>query len=936
MVNPEIAKKAASAGSKPATKIAKNKNANLSRREQAGKALRNIDNYQTSSRSENSETDDELNYTGSDETSNATAQGGKKKKSKLNAKNLAKASPIIIFLGIILLIGALIVGVASLAPGAINANILTLSDDPQNSAVKAAAETISAAMLENGSLPSTFAQRLTDAGLEVGYFDKDGTFVAGLRPNPENSIALSSFEETSKPTDHSLVIRYGDDIITSKTFSSYIESNLGAYAAFAEATYGRAMNNFDETAQSFYSSIKSSRNIFANYTVTGNSATDMESFREAMTKHFENGTNTTAGMYDESDGTSSNSDKNPGYNTAVIAYLEELAKISAESGEQCPDNSNEECIESAAQFATLVNNAVNANETYQSMQFFLLIEEAISKMMAGESSSTPVNAVMNMLMSQTTDINGNTGSAMQSPALSAVMTKNYSSNLASESSAYSLDRVLQIASDQLIAIYGNHNLAATGSVSSSVLNALDDSAVSQRADQKTFIESYSYVVLAGAKDELTKTTSRIIAAITPSISQSILFNNAGETLSGIAAGEFFVKGASAFGNHMAQFTQGGTTGDATTISAYNNYSAHLAALDAAVDRQNRSPFDITSQNTFLGSIASNFSSYLLSSSSFSSTLTSLATLTNNSLISIVPGASAAGSTASYYTTYGSCPPLESIGVKGDVYCNPIIIFDIDALSTLINSNDFKNWLSGQLEPDGEYASTTKGMISSYKIKDGSTLSKFLSYNNGRSSTVGVQDASICNAIADTERSWIEKFFDWLGKLFSSSASENYASRAGCGGRGEVTGAAFANTTSNSDWSTYQYAQAYSCYVRFLDQIEYFSSDNTNTASLSQYFVPGTGKNVVNEYLADLTKSYENETDSEYLARISGITVSEADAVLGFFAYNSYLASIDYENRFAFSVETKPSEKIFVEPLKNTLDSLPTTLAFGRREEYHIS
>lgn len=924
MVNPALAKKAASSsGSKPTSSIAKNKNTDFRRNLQKD-AKSNLNNLERSQTSDDGDEEDENNesfYSGSKNNNSSSfsskGQNGKKK-SKLNAKNLAKFAPLLLPLLLIGGVFALIGGVGSLLPGALNAKLgIEIGDDVDYNAEAAALSTTVAVALETGSLPSPFVDRLANVGLEVGFLDKNNNFIAGLRPTSANSIALASSSTDTSSTNSSLVIKFKDQIITSATFADYLNTDVDFYSAFGDATYGHAAGCFDESAQNFYESINNSRNVFADYTVSGNNATDTESFREILSNYFKDKVNTETGSCEGSHGNCSNRGNNAQVQTNIEAYLNTVQ-------EQAKDS---EDTVTAANLAVLVNNAINANETYQSMQYFLLIQESISKMMAGESSSSPVNAAMTLLNTSAPDENGTPKSAMQSPALSAVMTNSYS-GLATDSSKYSLDRVLNTASDTIAALYGNH-VASTTPVSSSINTALDNSSVSQTtSDRSSFVKNYSYVVVSSAADTVNTVTSGVIAAITPSISQSILFKNASD-LSGIDAGEFLVKGAAAFGTKKAQFASGNTIGSAATIAKNIDHSNHLSELAAAADRKKYSPFDISNEHTFLGSIFANLSSSLLTSSTFSDLTSSFSSLTSKSLLSSLPGASATGDIQTYYNTFGNCPTLDRIGVKGDVYCNPITVTDLDTLKTALNSSDFTSWLSEQLELDED---------GKYVVKQNSELAKYLEYNNGRSSTFGTQDANIYKSLHESD-GWLKKLWDkiigLLKSLFSNDASDN-ESHYDESKKGYATGEIFAISSENSDWDTYKYAQAYIAYSRVLNQIDYFSTANTNTTSIAAYFTPGTGNNITGTYLANLVDSYRDETDSEYLARISGITETEASSVLGFFAYNSYLASIDYENRLAFGIKEKPSERIVIEKQREIKESTTFAIDLEKRKEYLIA
>lgn len=858
--------------------------------------------------------------------SQSSKAAGKPGKKKLSLKSLSKSAPLLLLGGILIGAFALFGGTSSLLPAHIDENTQE-AYDIQHYASQAALKTITKGMLTTGSIPSGFAKRLSDSGIEVGFLDNNGTFIAGLHPNPDTSVNLANSSDSKKIIDNSLVLKFKDMILNADDFAESVTIDPELYSAFSDATYGRAINHFDSAADSFYANIKNSRNVFRDYTVTSDNETDMQNFRDTLISVFQNTNDSTVSFLSEIE-------KETGNTYAArkqkVTNAEEDALKTFFN--QVGDASKDEVA--IANIASLANEVINANETYQSMQYYLTLEETISKMKAGESGSTPINSAMNFFTTSTTSEIQNTdgttsevtGSPVQSPGLSSVLAKSYSSNLASETSKYSLDRIINYGGDEIATLYSkNSKIAANTAVAVSnaantVNIALDNTSVTVSTAASTLLQDLSYVVTSKGADTTKEAVQKFVAAITPSISKSILFENAGEKLSGIPAGEFFAKGGATLGNHIATFAAGGTIGDAESIASFSTYSDKILALEAEADRLNHSPFDITNKNTFLGSIVSDFSNLVLTSNTFSSIFSSLSSLANASLLSILPKTFAATTEDnSFRTVYGNCPALEKIGAKGDIYCNPIITFDVHTINNALSSTDFENFLEKNaisLNINPENSVNLTKTVTAERPSDQQTWDNFIKYNQGRQSTFGTQDANIYKEVevSTTIIQNIQDIIAGIEQKIEHIFNEGEVAITGHEYESEIlaTGSAFLNSGSNDFWlGGYAYCQAYVVYSRALEQMEYFSEDNTNEAALSKYFTPGTGQFPVSTYLANLVESYKNETDSEYVSRIAGITEEDAKLALGYISYASYLASIDYDSKYYPYESANYISKIFI-------------------------
>ena len=166
-----------------------------------------------------------------------------------------------------------------------------------------------------------------------------------------------------------------------------------------------------------------------------------------------------------------------------------------------------------------------------------------------------------------------------------------------------------------------------------------------------------------------------LSFLVPAVAKA-LFTNIFEDATGIPAGELLARGAFAANTRIGRTGSAQTPSSEEAIIAYNKLNNEVIAMDAEVDRYNRSPFDITSKNTFLGSIAYKFGT--TSSTKLTGKIKNLMRTTSSSIANLTGNAFADGE-KTYIMTFGECPLLESIGARGDMYCNPITTTDMSTL-----------------------------------------------------------------------------------------------------------------------------------------------------------------------------------------------------------------------------------------------------------------
>jgi hypothetical protein len=450
----------------------------------------------------------------------------------------------------------------------------------------------------------------------------------------------------------------------------------------------------------------------------------------------------------------------------------------------------------------------------RSALFYSLFMENISKMKAGEGNDSKINEAMSFLYdeAETEVVDVNTGeiiktkgTPLDSPSLYALLADEKVNP--EEVKNYSSDRILITMENQL-------DTTGEGTMEETI--ASTDNGV--RGSIGRFI-----------KDGIELASSALVDLVTPTVSSSLI-DNSFDTLKGVNAGEFLVEGAVNTGKLLAK-ASGATSGDSDAVVEYARLNNEVLAMDAKVDRMNRSPFDITSKNTFLGSIVYNFSISLhKAGGSIMAKSVSVFGSVGKSLGSITTGVYA-DSTNSYITTFGDCETIGSIGAVGSPQCSETVVFDTSTLDNPFSDPGFKEFIEANTTLSG----------GTRTINDGSTLANFIIYNNERVTPIGVIDGGILDSLSSgsSSVSFISNIVQMIKLLFGTSESDKRI----------ASGAAFVNSNDNDDWQTYKYAQRYVSLARATaslrkyadgstayDRIKYFEgSDNPVVAFTKKYY-----------------------------------------------------------------------------------------------------
>lgn len=668
-----------------------------------------------------------------------------------------------------------------------------------------------------GFVPDNFTTRVTeqtDMQHADGVASKIVVFAQALKDIlvPENTkIRLAQNEVLVEERDGEAVLNYHGRIITGNDFQEEVMSDAGLYDAFDKSTYSMAAYYYDNSANEVFKQIGTSRN---NYT-------DDTSFEEVMSRVMGEGSDinvNNVALYEWEDeetgelmqeyeevGETGNSEN------AAAEFIESVrSKNVAASREEATMNA-----------ADALNTADTIAKEQRSSLFFLTFVENISKMKAGDGNESKINEAMNYLFNETEssvvdvetgEIITSYGSMTESPSLYAILT---GERLKTDGlNNYSNERILKTVENQ-IGVGGASRETLEGTITSTNTKT--------RGSIGRFLDFWGE---EASGESLEKVSATI---------QSSLVDNSFDTIGGIRGGEMLVEGAVNVGKELAK-ASGATAGDASAVESYAKLTNTVLAMEAKVDRMNRSPFDITSRNTFLGSIFYDFAINIHRGGIFSNIAT-FAKVTSSAVASLSPSTLADDEKSLYLTNYGECEKIGNIGAVGSVGCSMIATFDTSTLEGIFEDAGFIAFMD---------ENTTLDSSGTRTINNNSKLADFIKYNAKRITPIGTTDGGILESLVNGSGFNIPFLSDILSMIKMSLEATEEDKRI-------ATGEAFVNSGSNADWDTYKYAQRYMSLARATEALRQYDGEATAYSNL-KYF-EGTENPVIaflreNNLLAD--------------------------------------------------------------------------------------
>ena len=388
--------------------------------------------------------------------------------------------------------------------------------------------------------------------------------------------------------------------------------------------------------------------------------------------------------------------------------------------------------------------------------------------------------------------------------------------------------------------------------------------------------TFKVVAKAAIKAAVSIAFYTMIPVIAKKVANSIIKDAATEWF-GEDLGNAIISGAGKYlGGNGTSGGQG--PGSKDKVLAYLKERDVVIADEARYQRAMRSPFDVNSQYTFLGSLMYSLMPLAYSGSGIMSAVRKMSSLTNSSIVALSPTASAIDKN-SMLNSEGKCALADNLGVVSDAFCNAYIITDTSTIysSPIAVADIVRRIGDNEIAAKNNYVGVSNDNFNKDgSIKENSNLAKYITYCGQRTSQYGVRDAAIAERISGGGGSLLN-YIPVLSNLSSiNSAIKDVENMQW------TTGQACVASDDNKIWEENKWYQRYAENERLLE--------NTN---------PGY-KSPVTAYLKDYYK--KNPVDNSFegqIARFSGMSKEKVEDTLALIGYYQFLAQYDASERYAF-------------------------------------
>lgn len=345
-----------------------------------------------------------------------------------------------------------------------------------------------------------------------------------------------------------------------------------------------------------------------------------------------------------------------------------------------------------------------------------------------------------------------------------------------------------------------------------------------------------------------------------------------------------------------KYTGGNGTSGGQSPGGEQEVMSYLGARDVVIaeegeyQRSIRSPFDIASRHTFLGSLAYSIIP-LAYSGGIMTNLADISSLVSSSAIAMLPTASAID-TNSALNSKGSCDLLGSTGAVGDAFCNPYIITDVSTMNTSpIAVNDIVHNIHGEdvLAATSVYENVgSDNFEENGSIKKDSNLAKYITYCGQRTSQYGIKDATIASQLTG-ENSTASKIIGFVPVL--NNIQDIVQGISDEVNMGWANGSACVASSENGHWDEYKWYQRYAEDQRLLE--------NMNPGYVSE----------VTAYLDDYyTENPLDQSLEGTLARFTGMSKEKVEDTFALIEYFEFLDEYNPDERYAFDEPAVEVEK----------------------------
>lgn len=760
-------------------------------------------------------------------------------------------------------VGTLFAGIPTFMIGHLDFNLMdALGFTGTVGILEKQAEYVMSEDMAKGEVSAELAADFSKHGIDIGQVTANGDFVRTnvyiADEDKMNDLAVLGNFATRKTEDGQLAVLFDGNVIEADDFVAAIESNPTMYAAYSEALDISARYYYSEAVSEVFSNMGLSRSRFADWKESDDQKKNEEEFYKILDKSMNDISELAVGAYSESaEGSDSGDDAESSDAEEESGFLQTISD-SGDANSIISDVafgvSGGDATSKAAQ---LLNAAISASEPYLAANAFMAIEEPIQR--ARIDGNGPVHEVMNMLnrTTKTQYYDISKGELVESE--NAILTTN-NFVAATSQGKYSKSEAANFSRDR-----ANHTMGMTdGSIIEGTSIATDGQ------ERSSLVVGVSGGGSASV-DEL--------SVLDNSVSIAMVEKNS-DLMPGIVGGNRIVEGGSFLSNSINAKVIGAMPSDEATIAAYHREVEEVLARKAEAERATKSPFDISSPYTFMGSLMRKVANIMIrngttSSNVVGSTFGTFTSLVGESVGDAFGTVIADGKDDSYDLTHGDyCQTVnEAANVEGDIYCSAHHTISTKYMKN--NSDAWQNALGGSLDDSGN-------------IEDGSDLGDFVSIGMERMSTVGIQDADVCEKWKENnEPGWmsIGDFFANVLGLYESCGSVDKA---------VATGAYYTMSSSNYNNENVEMYAGYALY----DEVS--SLLHGSVSKVASY------KERYNE------RHPADETPAGRIARISGMTKAEASLALAYADYLTFIARYNPAERYAFGgvlVDVQPSDQL---------------------------
>ncbi len=701
-------------------------------------------------------------------------------------------------------------------------------------------------IIKTGEIPTKYARDLARTGVELGQVTVAGEFL------PLETVASLEDNYYRSKDNGPLSVRFEGEIIAAEDFAENTLSNPRLFAAYSDAADLPTKFYYSKEVDDVFKDMGLSRNNFRDWKRTGDSEADMNSFNTLLKKALDGDSEVTvSGCKDEC------------FHEKVSSGNDAEAIVNAVSEK----TTGEDATGKASQ---LLNTAISASEPYKAAKAFMAVIDPIEATKLEEGG--PVNELMNTLSigKEVTYTDINTGQPVTSDK-SILETNNFVAAIAGgnfseeEANNFSRDRALmatELGEDEIV---GTTVVMDGQEETASVLGIADGDS----ADSET----------------MAKTVNSIDVAIVQENS---------ETFQSVIGGNRIVGGGSFISNQIDQEILGAMGSDEETILSYDRETEKILSLEAEADRATKSPFDISTPNTLLGSIVYSLgkmivSNYSNKSGAVSSMMGVVAGEVGNSVAELTGNVMADGG-AKYTTLSGaSITVKKAANARADLNGTAH-----NTITTKFVSYEDSDWVAtGLVDENGTLNEDMQDFVDAM----------------GRKSTIGTKSADVCNAYRGRHDGlWqnIKDFFaNFLG-LYDVCDPDAVPVEVATGAK---------NTLSHSN-NNFEKAQLMSGFA-FHEEVFSILSERENR--IDRY---------KKEYYA---KHPKDNSRAGKIASRSGMTKAEAEIALAYADYLTEIANYDATAKYVFNKTAfVKKDSLLIRKAKKTRDDI-YLMWYGRPE-----